>query len=244
MPYQYDSDFFGYTCGLSAVSAKRVSALLVGRLNVGSILDVGCGEGVWLAAWQEAGVADIQGVDGDYVNRDRLRIPKERFLAHDLAQPFNLDRQFDLVQSLEVAEHLKAEHAQGFVASLVAHSKLVLFSAAPPGQGGENHINEQPYDYWRGFFAAHDYCAVDWVRPALASDPDVAPWYRYNTVLYVHESRLETLSEDMRRHMVAAGQAIPDISPLSYRLRKAAIACLPFWLTQGLAKAKARLAAR
>ncbi|MDP6884692.1 MAG: hypothetical protein QF830_11185, partial [Rhodospirillales bacterium] len=43
--------------------------------------------------------------------------------------------------SLEVAEHLPPDAAETFVATLVAHGRLVLFSAAPPGQGGLNHVN-------------------------------------------------------------------------------------------------------
>jgi hypothetical protein len=34
---------------------------------------------------------------------------------------------------------------------------MVLFSAAPPGQGGEHHVNERTYEFWRGLFARHGY---------------------------------------------------------------------------------------
>ena len=48
---------------------------------------------------------------------------------------------------------LGGEHADTFVQNLVRHaSGAILFSAAPPGQGGEFHVNEQPYEYWRGKF--------------------------------------------------------------------------------------------
>ncbi|MBD0362598.1 MAG: hypothetical protein ICV55_07480, partial [Coleofasciculus sp. C3-bin4] len=52
------------------------------------------------------------GVDGDYVSEDTLVIPKEQFISFDLQKPLQINRQFDLVISLEVAEHLPAECAQ------------------------------------------------------------------------------------------------------------------------------------
>ena len=96
---------------------------------------------------------------------------------------FNLERQFDLAQSLEVAEHLPQARAATFVSDLVAHAPVVLFSAASPGQGGENHINEQPAEYWRKLFRQHDYFAIDCLRPLLARMPNIPVWYRYNICL-------------------------------------------------------------
>ena len=130
-------------------------------MPIKSVLDLGCGQGVWLASWVRLGAKDVQGIDGPYVDQERLHIPKERFQGRDLARPVDLGRHFDLVQSLEVAEHLPQSAAEQFVDSLVRHGPLVLFSAATPGQGGENHINEQPWEYWREKFAARGYEVFD-----------------------------------------------------------------------------------
>src|SRR5256885_15969550 len=105
--------------------------------------------------------------------------------AADLANPIDLGRRFDLVQSLEVAEHLPAVKAESFVDTLIAHGSLVLFSAALPGQGGENHVNEQPLDYWRDIFRSRGYLPVDYLRPLITGDPAIQSWYRYNILLYV-----------------------------------------------------------
>ena len=56
---------------------------------------------------------------------------------------------FDLVVSLEVAEHLPKECADIFVDSLVRLGPIILFSAAIPQAGGTCHINEQWPEYWR-----------------------------------------------------------------------------------------------
>jgi hypothetical protein len=80
------------------------------------------------------------------VETARLAMPAKHFAAFDLSRPFRLGRRFDLVQSLEVAEHIPPAQTEIFVDNLAAHGDVILFSAAVPGQGGEFHVNEQPYD--------------------------------------------------------------------------------------------------
>ena len=67
-----------------------------------SVLDVGCGQGAWLSEWKKEGVIDICGVDGDYVDTDKLLINNDEFMPFDLKNDFNLDRKYNLVMSLEV----------------------------------------------------------------------------------------------------------------------------------------------
>jgi len=85
-------------------------------MTVTSLLDVGSGHGAWAAEWLRAGVTEVIAVDGDYVQNEQLVIDKSQFVAHDLTRPLDLKRKFDLVQSLEVAEHVAAEHAERIVA--------------------------------------------------------------------------------------------------------------------------------
>jgi hypothetical protein len=187
----YDQAFYAGISESTASSAALVSALLAEHFSVRSAVDIGCGEGVWLAAFKERGAADILGLDGDYVNRDRLAIPKECFRAVDLAQPIQLDRTFDLAICLEVAEHLPAERGPTLVRDLTALSNLVLFSAAIPFQGGTEHINERWQDYWRDLFKAEGHEACDLVRPAFWGDPRLAWYYQQNMILYGKPDALE-----------------------------------------------------
>ena len=155
--YTYDESFFYYTNQISARSAEVIVPLIYNALRPSSVLDLGCGCGVWLSQWRQTGASDILGLDGHYVASKDLVIPAESFMAAELGQVVDLGRTFDLAQSLEVAEHLPESRAPGFVSDLCRHSDIVLFGAAPPGQGGENHINEQPYDYWQALFEAEGY---------------------------------------------------------------------------------------
>jgi len=241
---QYDDTFFDYVNSGAIRSAKRLLPVLLDRIPVNSVLDVGCGQGAWLSVWKELGVPTTVGIDGAYVNKTRLLCPRESFIERDLAQPFDLGRRFELVQSLEVAEHLPAASAASFVESLVRHGDMILFSAAPPGQGGDHHVNEQNYDYWRRHFARHDYVAVDLLRREVIANRDIEPWYRYNSILYVARSRIGGLPLAARQCVVADGRRIEDLSPLPYRLRKLLVGMLPVSTMTQLAKLKERRTAR
>src|SRR6185436_10775009 len=92
-------------------SAQVIIPLVMELLPVQSVVDLGCGIGTWLSVFRERGACDFLGIDGDYVEIDQLEIPRECFWPHDLRQPLNLERRFDLAVSLEVAEHLPAEAA-------------------------------------------------------------------------------------------------------------------------------------
>ncbi len=150
------------------------------------------------------------GVDGDYVDRTLLEIPAERFVPLDLSEAFDLGRTFDLALSLEVAEHLPGDAANEFVASLVRHAPTILFSAAIPGQGGTDHLNEQWPDYWAEKFAAHGYMAVDAIRPRIWADPAIEFWYAQNAILYLRE---DTVSGALRRRVVDDLGALSLVHP-------------------------------
>jgi 2-polyprenyl-3-methyl-5-hydroxy-6-metoxy-1,4-benzoquinol methylase len=114
----YPGRFFEGLSEGARSSATEIVPLILELVHPGSVIDVGCGLGTWLSVFEEHGIDDILGLDGDYVDRTRLETPEERYLPFDLEKPFRIDRQFDLVVSLEVAEHLPGECAGTFVDSL------------------------------------------------------------------------------------------------------------------------------
>ena len=232
---QYDQKFFDYVNAGAIRSAKGLLPLLA-DMEIKSVLDVGCGQGAWLSVWREFGVGDITGIDGNYVDVDRLKIPKEHFVVGDLREPFDLGRDFDLVQCLEVAEHLPEISARSLVTSLTRHANLVLFSAAAKGQGGENHINEQSYDYWRQLFAQKDFVAFDSIRPKILDDKSIEAWYRYNTFLYIRRKKVAAVPQSLKSGLVAPGKTLKDLSPLAYRIRKAIIRLFPTSVVSALSR--------
>jgi SAM-dependent methyltransferase len=181
----YGSAFYAFQQPGSAASAAQVVPVLADLVRPRSVVDIGCGTGSWLAAFQQVGVGDVLGIDGDYVSRSELLIPQEQFLPVDLTRPFRVPRPFDLAVSLEVAEHLPESAAAAFIASLADAAPAVLFSAAVPFQGGWNHVNEQWPDYWAEHFAVHGLLPLDCLRATFWTDSRVRWWYAQNMVLYL-----------------------------------------------------------
>ena len=159
---------------------------IIDLIHPASILDVGCGIGTWLQVFVKNGVKDVLGIDGDYVDRDLLHkyISPDEFRAIDLEGPFDLGRKFDLAITLEVAEHLKESSADVFVKSICQHADTVLFSAAIPGQKGENHVNENWPSYWVEKFKNNGYLVYDPIRPLFWTNADIDPWYRQNMLMF------------------------------------------------------------
>lgn len=184
-PRFYTKEFFADMEAGALRSAGAVLPLVFDLMTPQSVIDVGCGRGAWLRTAMELGVPFVQGLDGNYVDRQELLIPSERFLAVELSRPFQTPRCYDLALCLEVAEHLPYHAADTLVSALTSAAPVVLFSAAIPGQPGTHHINAQFPEYWQRRFAEHGYVALDAVRPQIRSDARVEPWYAQNMLLYV-----------------------------------------------------------
>jgi SAM-dependent methyltransferase len=171
-------------------SAAVVAPLLCELFEPSSVVDVGCGTGAWLAEFLRNGVADVRGLDGPWVDPGQLSIEPACFEAADLSNPPKANRRFDLVTSLEVAEHLPESSARRFVEYLTSLGDTVAFSAAIPFQGGTDHLNEQWPDYWSDLFAERGYLALDVLRPKIWLSSNVEFWYRQNLIVYMAEDRV------------------------------------------------------
>ena len=160
-------------------SAARVVPWLVDRYAPRTVLDVGCGLGSWAAVFADLG-CEVLGLDGEEVSDQLLEIPRERFRVVDFEEPVEPPGRYDLALCLEVAEHLSDSAGQRLVQFLTAASDLILFSAAVPGQGGMNHLNERWPHYWQDLFADRGYEFEDEIRWRFWNDEEVEWWYRQN----------------------------------------------------------------
>jgi SAM-dependent methyltransferase len=131
----YDDDFYA-DLAASRAGYEKLANLIYATFEPTSVCDLGCGNGFLLEYFLKRGSA-VLGVEGsenslafiDPVLKDKIQI-------RDLSQIHKIG-QFELVISLEVAEHIPKKYSKNF-----------LFSAARPGQWGDGHINCQPKQFW------------------------------------------------------------------------------------------------
>ena len=148
--YQIDSE------SEKAVDAYRaVARAIYDVLGAKTLLDVGCGAGPLLRAYEEISPFGlIAGVEGSrHALREDLRIE-----LHDLTAPLDLKwKGFDVVTCFDVAEHLPKEAAPTLVRSIVKHAgRWIVFGPAPEGQDGYYHINCQHPTWWVNLFEMND----------------------------------------------------------------------------------------
>lgn len=215
----YNAQFYDEITPLSIRSAGVIAPLLIRHLQPASVIDVGCGAGAWLAAFELGGVTDIMGLEGSWVDTAQLHVDAAKIVAADLQHPPAIDRQFDLAMSLEVAEHLEPASAARFVAFLTGLAPVVMFSGAAPQQGGHGHKNEQWPAYWAALFAAEGFHALDIVRPYVWGNTDVSYWYSQNIVVYARHDRLDDVRPAFP--LDADGLPLPLVHPeLARRLAR------------------------
>ncbi len=165
---------------------RVVQAVLEQFPGLKSVADVGCGTGVFARRFMDKG---LRVTACEYGARGRRWARRQGVTC----VPFDVSkddsglegRPYDLVMSLEVAEHIPEPLADAFVNYLVNTGPLVVLTAAYPGQGGNGHINEQPQSYWiekmaaRGF--VFDSAATKRLSRRLCELDAV--WYLYENVM-------------------------------------------------------------
>ena len=116
-----------------------------------SYTDFGCGTGAMVQLATKIGV-DAMGIDiHDY--------EAPWYHKANLERKFKMEKQSQLVTCLEVAEHIHPQADITFVETVAKHVRvggLLVFSAAHPGQEGEDHVNTRSAIYWRTKF--HNQC--------------------------------------------------------------------------------------
>lgn len=146
----YNNKFFKNTIKYEADSAAEFVKVVLKYYSPKSIVDIGCGVGIYLKEFNKKGIENLLGIDGSPAARDEFLLSSDKLIIFDLAKKYKFEKKYDLALCLEVAEHLRAEDADVLVETIIDSANDIIFSAAVPGQGPRSigHINEQPPEYW------------------------------------------------------------------------------------------------
>jgi hypothetical protein len=207
MVTEYDEQFFDVIREGCRQSADVVVPLVLSMIPVNSVADVGCGEGWWGKAFEDAGCA-VVGIDGDYAEPVIPHIPCDLETEDPSVAA-------ELAVCLEVAEHLPWTRAASFVRALCEIAPTILFSAAIPGQGGTGHKNEQWPAYWVELFADNGYQCSGALRHQIWEDDRVENWYRQNLIVASREPQAYPELFD-----TPMAKVLPLVHPVLYDARR------------------------
>lgn len=162
-------------------AANLLSPKLEQMYSPRSVIDIGCGSGIFLDPFD----CEVLGVDGEPTGGSFLH--PSQFKQADLRLPQDFGK-FDLAICLEVIEHLQPEYEDILIETIVKSADIVVFSGAKPGQVGTNHYNCQTQEYWRNKFKAHGF---EWSEDTFTilnfmseySEFDKCPWLKENIMV-------------------------------------------------------------
>jgi len=143
----YDKYYYNDVDRFAIQSAVAIAESVMNEFRPANVVDVGCGTGALLTQFKKCHVSAL----GLERSAAAIKICGERNLE---VFPFDLEAvseyagRADVAICLEVAEHLPERFADRLVKLLCDISDHVVFTAATPGQGGTDHLNEQPHEYW------------------------------------------------------------------------------------------------
>lgn len=149
----YDKEYYERDVeGPAVLSAPHIAKTVVERFAPKTLIDVGCGTGAIMEAFQRLGVA-TKGLEYSKAGIKKCRARGLTVHLFDIERDAIPQLRGDLALSTEVAEHLPASVAPNYAKLLCTLAPVVICTAAGPGQGGTDHVNLQPKEYWIDLFA-------------------------------------------------------------------------------------------
>lgn len=182
----YDDKFFNKNLEWNVPIAAKLAGVLIDYFNPVSVVDLGCGNAEFISEFQKKGIA-IQGYEGSRSAIEKALIDKKYIRLFDLRNKIESDKRYGLALCLEVAEHIENKFSQRLVENLTNLSDTIIFTAAPPGQGGHFHINEQPREFWVNIFKERNYDydgqMTERVKTAMR-EKKILWWYCDNLMIF------------------------------------------------------------
>ena len=187
---KYHRDYYLRNVSKHAVeSAPEIAAGIMEIFSPQSVVDIGCGAGDLIAYMRDHYKITVSGFER---SKEAITLAKEKniqikhFNIED--KIFNPSKGFDVAICMEVAEHVAADAADFLVWQLSRLAEQIIFTAAPTGQGGNNHVNEQPRQYWIEKFESqgrvYDSYITHYLIRKWKNSGTVTSWYWKNLMIF------------------------------------------------------------
>ncbi len=171
---------------------RELAQIIRRNLTFKNAIDLGCGIGLVIDELQKHEIP-VLGIDGSvHARKCAPEAVAGSIMTQDLTRMSALEPVWELVICTEVAEHLPPEDADPLVKACCAVAKqTIFFTAATPGQGGNDHINEQPHEYWLEKFDKKgwkvDQEKTDAIRVECVEKLKGMHWFGKNSMVLVHK---------------------------------------------------------
>ena len=178
-----------------------------------SVLDLGCGTGVYTKQLLENGIKS-EGFDG---NPNTPLISKGLCGVADLTQPQQFSKK-DWVLCLEVGEHIPKEYESTFIKNITSSAtKGIVLSWAIPNQPGDGHVNCQTNEYVISLLESLGYSYDETSSNTLKSSSTL--WWFKNTVMVFRKNELPkiTFCIPSKSNLRYLKTCIPSIRNNAYR---------------------------
>lgn len=163
----YNYEYYHSCCGPIAYEEPAhwveffggIADRIVEDLRPKTVLDAGCAMGYLVAALRDRGV-EAYGVDISEYAISKVREDIKQYCAvGSLTEslPTCLPRQYDLVVTIEILEHMYEEDGRKAIENLCALSDCIIFSSTPDDFTERTHFNVQQREYWARLFAAEGF---------------------------------------------------------------------------------------
>ena len=187
----YHERFFGWANNAIQQQqlAQYIVPKIVERFRPKYVLDIGCGSGQWLDEYRKYKVRTrgIESASAAWVSMSEKT--QKNVVKWDLRDKLKKTYKPDLVQSLEVAEHIEEDYADVFIYNLVKHNADIIFlTAATPEQHGMQHVNCQEKEYWMAKMKNNGYLFdQDILNEVLAwgTGEDSPIWWSTNLMVFI-----------------------------------------------------------
>lgn len=158
----FDAYYYRHCCGQPYVRNDSwlrffggIADRIVADIRPARVLDAGCAMGFLVECLRARGV-DAYGIDISTYAIEQAHEPARSFcrvgsIADDLGGDY------DVIVSIEVAEHMPQHEAERAIANFCAHTTDVLFSSSPVDCREPTHVNVHPPEYWAEQFARHGF---------------------------------------------------------------------------------------
>ncbi|CAN5300965.1 hypothetical protein BH10PAT1_BH10PAT1_2950 [soil metagenome] len=155
----YNLDYFKSTPFIEEQKyAMNISQVVCEVFKPKSVVDVGCGKGLFLDFFYKKGIK-IKGYEGSGSAIKLFVLPRKYVEKVDLRKQIKTSKHYDVAISWEVAEHIEKEFVAVYITNLIKLSNTIVFTAAEPflNPPHPHHPNEQFSEYWDELFKFFDY---------------------------------------------------------------------------------------